>query len=209
MGTGTSSNAAMRPPRTVPSSAARPMSDLTEAQLSSEQLVDGVLLKAFRDEVRLPNGQTSVREWIDHPGASAIVPVFEDGRTLLVRQFRYPPRRAFLEVPAGKIDEPGEAPADVAARELEEETGWQAGRFEHVGTAYPCIGYSNEQIHVFTAHDLDRGTQALAAGEFVEVVEVDFETALSRARHGHLPAMTTVTALVYASAPLHEPSSAP
>jgi ADP-ribose pyrophosphatase len=209
MGTGTSSNAAMRPPRTVPSSAARPMSDLTEAQLSSEQLVDGVLLKAFRDEVRLPNGQTSVREWIDHPGASAIVPVFEDGRTLLVRQFRYPPRRAFLEVPAGKIDEPGEAPADVAARELEEETGWQAGRFEHVGTAYPCIGYSNEQIHVFTAHDLDRGTQALADGEFVEVVEVDFETALARARHGDLRDMKTVTALVYAAAHLNESSAAP
>lgn len=209
MGTGTSSNAAMRPPRTVPFSAARPMSDLTEAQLSSEQLVDGVLLKAFRDEVRLPNGQTSVREWIDHPGASAIVPVFEDGRTLLVRQFRYPPRRAFLEVPAGKIDEPGEAPADVAARELEEETGWRAGRFEHVGTAYPCIGYSNEQIHVFTAHDLDRGTQALADGEFVEVVEVDFETALARARHGDLPDMKTVTALVYAAAHLNESSAAP
>jgi ADP-ribose pyrophosphatase len=209
MGTGTSSNAAMRPPRTVPSSAARPMSDLTEAQLSSEQLVDGVLLKAFRDEVRLPNGQTSVREWIDHPGASAIVPVFEDGRTLLVRQFRYPPRRAFLEVPAGKIDEPGEAPADVAARELEEETGWRAGRFEHVGTAYPCIGYSNEQIHVFTAHDLDRGTQALADGEFVEVVEVDFETALARARHGDLRDMKTVTALVYAAAHLNESSAAP
>ncbi|WP_423824556.1 NUDIX domain-containing protein [Salinibacter ruber] len=209
MGTGTSSNAAMRPPRTVPSSAARPMSDLTEAQLSSEQLVDGVLLKAFRDEVRLPNGQTSVREWIDHPGASAIVPVFEDGRTLLVRQFRYPPRRAFLEVPAGKIDEPGEAPADVAARELEEETGWQARRFEHVGTAYPCIGYSNEKIHVFTAHDLDRGTQALADGEFVEVVEVDFETALARARHGDLRDMKTVTALVYAAAHLNESSAAP
>ena len=209
MGTGTSSNAAMRPPRTVPSSAARPMSDLTEAQLSSEQLVDGALLKAFRDEVRLPNGQTSGREWIDHPGASAIVPVFEDGRTLLVRQFRYPPRRAFLEVPAGKIDEPGEAPADVAARELEEETGWQAGRFEHVGTAYPCIGYSNEQIHVFTAHDLDRGTQALADGEFVEVVEVDFETALARARHGDLRDMKTVTALVYAAAHLNESSAAP
>ncbi len=209
MGTGTSSNAAMRPPRTVPSSAARPMSDLTEAQLSSEQLVDGALLKAFRDEVRLPNGQTSVREWIDHPGASAIVPVFEDGRTLLVRQFRYPPRRAFLEVPAGKIDEPGEAPADVAARELEEETGWRAERFENVGTAYPCIGYSNEQIHVFTAHDLDRGTQALADGEFVEVVEVDFETALARARHGDLRDMKTVTALVYAAAHLNESSAAP
>ncbi len=184
------------------------MADLTETQLSTEQLVDGVLLKAFRDEVRLPNEDTSVREWIDHPGASAIVPIFEDGRTLLVRQFRYPPRRTFLEVPAGKLDEPGEDPEDVAARELEEETGWRAGRFEHVGAAYPCIGYSSERIHIFTAHDLERGTQALAEGEFVEVVDMDFEEAVDRARRGDLKDMKTVTALVYAAAHVNESSLA-
>lgn len=183
------------------------MADLTETPLSSEQLVDGVLLKAFRDEVRLPDDETSVREWIDHPGASAIVPLFDDGRTLLVRQFRYPPRRTFLEVPAGKIDEPGEDPVDVAARELEEETGWRAGRFEHVGAAYPCIGYSSERIHVFTAHDLERGTQTLADGEFVEVVEMPFDEALARARRGDLKDMKTVTALVYAAAHMNETSS--
>ena len=183
------------------------MADLTETQLSSEQLVDGVLLRAFRDEVRLPDDETSVREWIDHPGASAIVPVFEDGRTLLVRQFRYPPRRTFLEVPAGKLDTPNEDPEAVAARELEEETGWRAGRFEHVGTAYPCIGYSNEQIHVFTAHDLGRSTQSLADGEFVEVVEMDFDEALTRARRGDLKDMKTVTALVYAATHLNETSA--
>ena len=183
------------------------MTDLTETQLSSEQLVDGVLLKAFRDEVHLPDGKESVREWIDHPGASAIVPIFEDGRTLLVRQFRYPPRRTFLEVPAGKLDKPGEAPKDVAARELEEETGWRAGQFEHVGSAYPCIGYSSETIHVFTAHDLERGTQALREGEFVEVVEINFKEALARARHGDVKDMKTVTALVYAAAHTNETSS--
>lgn len=181
-----------------------PMADLTETQLSSEQLVDGVLLKAFRDEVRLPDDQTSVREWIDHPGASAIVPLFDDGSTLLVRQFRYPPRRTFLEVPAGKLDEPGEAPEDVARRELEEETGVQAGRFEHAGMAYPCIGYSSECIHVFTAHDLERGSQSLAEGEFVEVVEMGFDEALRRARQGDLKDMKTVTALVYAAAHANE-----
>lgn len=184
------------------------MSDLTETPLSSEQLVDGVLLEAFRDEVRLPDGGSSVREWIDHPGASAIVPMFEDGRTLLVRQFRYPPRRTFLEVPAGKLDEPEENPVEVAARELEEETGWRADRFEKVGAAYPCIGYSNEVIHIFTAHDLERGSQSLADGEFVEVVEMDFDEALGRARTGDLKDMKTVTALVYAAAHANETSPA-
>ncbi len=176
------------------------MPSLEETQLSSEQLVDGVLLKAFRDEVRLPDGGTSVREWIDHPGASAIVPIFEDGRTLLIRQFRYPPRRTFLEVPAGKFDASHEAPADVAARELEEETGWRADRFERLGAAYPCIGYSNECIHVFAAHGLERGEQDLAAGEFVEVVPMDLAEAVRRARQGELKDMKTITALVYAAA---------
>jgi ADP-ribose pyrophosphatase len=184
------------------------MTDLTETSLSSEQLVDGVLLKAFRDEVRLPDGTASVREWIDHPGASAIVPVFDDGRTLLVRQFRYPPRRTFLEVPAGKLDVPDEDPETVAARELEEETGWRAGRFERLGAAYPCIGYSNERIHVFAAYDLERGEQDLAAGEFVEVVEMNLDEAVAKARTGEIKDMKSITALVYAAAHVNEPADA-
>jgi ADP-ribose pyrophosphatase len=180
------------------------MNELAETSLSSEELVDGVLLKAFRDEVRLPNGETSVREWIDHPGASAIVPIFEDGRTLLVRQFRFPPRRTFLEVPAGKLDEPNEDPVDVAARELEEETGWRADRFEKIGAAYPCIGYSNELIHVYAAYGLERGEQDLADGEFVEVVSMDLEEAVAKARSGEIKDMKTITALVYAAAHVNE-----
>ena len=180
------------------------MTDLTEVQISSEQLVDGVLLSAYRDQVRLPDGKTSVREWIDHPGASAIVPIFEDGRTLLVRQFRYPPHRTFLEVPAGKLDAPDEDPETVAARELEEETGWTAGRFEPIGAAYPCIGYSNERIRIFAAYDLEQGAQDLADGEFVEVVEMDLDEAIDRARSGDLQDMKTVTALTYAAAHLDD-----
>jgi len=183
------------------------MTDLTEEQLSSDQLVDGVLLHAFRDEVRLPDGESSVREWIDHPGASAVVPIFGDGRTLLVRQFRYPPRRTFLEVPAGKLDVPGEAPESVAARELEEETGWRADRFERLGAAYPCIGYSNELIHVFAAYGLEKGEQDLAAGEFIEVVPMDLSEAVSRAQNGDLKDMKTITALTYAAVHLNENST--
>lgn len=184
------------------------MRDLTETSLSSEELVDGVLLNAFRDEVRLPDGGTSVREWIDHPGASAIVPIFEDGRTLLVRQFRFPPRRTFLEVPAGKLDYPDESPVEVADRELEEETGWHADRFERIGAAYPCIGYSNELIHVFAAYGMHRGEQELADGEFVEVVPVPLDEAVAKARHGELKDMKTVTALVYAAAHVNETENA-
>ena len=174
--------------------------DLTETSLSSDHLIDGHLLSAYRDEVRLPDGDTSVREWIDHPGASAVVPLFEDGRTVLVRQFRFPPRRTFLEVPAGKIDHPDEDPADVAMRELEEETGWRAERMEHVSSMYPCIGYSNEVIHVYAAYGLSRGQQDLADGEFVEVVDMPFEDAVAQAEAGALRDMKTVTALLQVAA---------
>ena len=174
--------------------------DLSEEEISSEKLVDGVLLKVHRDEVRTPDGETSVREWIDHPGASAIVPLFDDGRTVLIRQFRYPPRRTFLEVPAGKIDVPGEDPEDVARRELEEETGWRANAFIHLASTYPCIGYSNEIIHFYLATGLSLGEQDLSEGEFVDVVEMPFEDAVEMARSGELRDMRTVTALLYADA---------
>lgn len=178
----------------------RNMENLTEDQLHSEQLVDGKLLKVYRDRVQLPDGEESVREWIDHPGASAVVPIFEDGSTLLVRQFRYPPRRTFLEVPAGKIDKAGEDPEDVAARELEEETGWRAGRFTKLGALYPCIGYSNEIIHFYLAEELERGERNLAEGEFMDVVPMSFQDAARQVRLGKILDMKTAMALVYAEA---------
>ncbi len=174
--------------------------DLSEETLSSESLVDGVLLNVSRDRVRTPDGSESVREWVDHPGASAIVPVFDDGRTILIRQFRYPPRRTFLEVPAGKIDHPGEDPADVAARELEEETGWKAGHFQHLASTYPCIGYSNEIIHFYLATELSRGQQDLSDGEFLDVVDMPLDRAVTMAESGDIRDMKSAMALLYARA---------
>ncbi|WP_022835461.1 NUDIX domain-containing protein [Salisaeta longa] len=176
--------------------------ELTEAPLTSESVYDGALLHAYRDTARLPDGSTGVREWIDHPGAAAIVPLLDTGETVLIRQFRYPPRRTFLEVPAGKMDRPDEDPATVAARELSEETGYTAARFTALGAIYPCIGYSNEVIHFFLAEGLEAGTQDLAEGEFVEVERLDFAAAVERARTGQLRDMKTVTALTLAAAHL-------
>jgi ADP-ribose pyrophosphatase len=196
----------MDTPRTSSSDTPEPAGerDLTEERLDSELLIDGALLKAHRDRVRTPDGSESVREWIDHPGASAIVPLFDDGDTVLVRQFRYPPRRTFLEVPAGKIDVPGEDPSGVAARELEEETGWKADAFQHLASTYPCIGYSNEVIHFYLATGLRRGEQDLSEGEFVEVVRMPLEAAVRKARSGELKDMKTVAALLYADAHLRD-----
>ncbi len=178
--------------------------DLTERSESSETLVNGHLIKANRDVVRLPDGTRSIREWIDHPGASAVVPILPDGRVVMVRQYRFPARRTFLEVPAGKLDGPDEDPAEAARRELEEETGWRAGRLEHLASLYSCIGYSNEVIHLYLCRDLRPGTQALAEGEHVDLVVMDFDEALAKAFSGELDDMKTVAALTLAARRLGE-----
>lgn len=171
--------------------------DLTEKKKSRELLVDGVLLRAYRDTVELPDGGESVREWIQHPGAAAVVPLFPDGATLLVRQFRYPPQREFLEVPAGKLDVAGEPVEDVARRELEEEVGYTAARLTRVGETYPCIGYSDEVIHLFLAEDLTSVPRKAAHDEFVVPVRMPLAEAVARARRGEiLDAKSTVALLL-------------
>jgi len=183
------------------------MAEMIEKSLRSEKVFDGVLLKVFRDEVKLSDGSNSVREWIDHPGAAAVVPLLADGSTLLVRQFRFPPRGLFLEVPAGKMDREGEKPMDLAARELAEETGSRAGSFTFLGAFYPCIGYSNEQIHVFLAEEITRGPAHLDEGEMVEVVSMSFDNAVDLAQKGRLKDMKTVAALTLADAYVRRRSS--
>lgn len=177
----------------------RNLVDLSEKKINREAVLDGVLLKAYRDTVQLPDGGTSVREWIDHPGASAIVPLFKDGTTLLLRQFRYATGREFLEVPAGKLDFAGEAPVDVARRELEEETGYTAENFTHLGKTYPCIGYSNEVIHIFLARDLAKTEMNTETDEFVEPVQLPFEEVVRRARAGEIEDAKSVVSIMMAA----------
>ena len=173
---------------------------LVEHEIRSESVFSGKLLKVYRDEVRLPDGSPSVREWINHPGAAAVVPILPDGSTLLVRQFRYPARQTFLEVPAGKFDRPGEDPYDLAMRELAEETGCKAVNLIALGSFYPCIGYSSEQIYVFLAEGVECGAQDLDEGEFIELVPIPFVEAVSMAREGKLQDAKTALALLMADA---------
>ena len=127
--------------------------DLLEKKLQSENIYDGVLLHVRRDTVTLPNGREAVREWVRHPGASAVLPVFEDGTVLLVRQYRYPVDRVTLEIPAGKLDFPKEDPLACAVRELSEETGYTAKYWAKLTTIGTTVGFSNEYIHLNSAHD--------------------------------------------------------
>lgn len=176
---------------------AKKPADFTEKQLSSKLVYQGGFLKVYRDEVRLPDGRTALREYVKHPGAVMMVPVLDDGRVVLVRQFRYPLMRHFIEVPAGKM-EPGEAPLETAKRELREECGYTAGRWQHLITIHPCIGYSDEVIELYLARDLEHVGAALDDGEFLEVLEVPLDEALAWTRDGRITEVKAVIGLALA-----------
>lgn len=111
------------------------------------------------DRITTASGTQAVREVVVHPGGAAVVPVFANGDVLLVEQFRYPMQQSLLELPAGKID-PGESPEETAARELEEEVGFRAGRLEKLAAFYTTPGFCNELLHLFLARDLEPGRRA-------------------------------------------------
>lgn len=173
--------------------------DLTETPLDSEQVFDGRLLKVYRDRVRLPDGATSVREYIRHPGAVAIVALFEDGQVLLERQFRYPLRRTFIEIPAGKL-EPGEDHLVTGKRELLEETGYVAREWRKLGQIHNAIGYSDELIEIWLARGLEKREARLADGEFLEVFALPLAEAQAMARDGRITDVKTVTGLLWVTA---------
>lgn len=159
--------------------------DLHEERTASEEVFRGRLLHVFRDTVRLPDGNTSTRELIRHPGASAVLPVFPDGEVLLIRQFRYPCGKSFLEAPAGKID-PGESPEATAARETREEAGLVFHASHRLSAYYPAIGYSDEIIHLYVAWDLEETPEGSDDEEFVQPVRLPFRRVFDMARQGEL-----------------------
>lgn len=140
--------------------------NLEEKMIGTRRVFDGKLLKVSADTVLLPDGKEAVREWIDHPGAAAVVPVLSDGRIVMVRQYRYPVHKATLEIPAGKLD-PGEAPEACALRELKEETGYTAHTLKKLTAMRTAMAYTNEKIYLYVALDLDAGAQCPDADEFI------------------------------------------
>ena len=155
-----------------------------------------MLLEVHRDQVRLPDGTQAAREYIRHPGAVAIVPLFDDGRVLLERQFRYPHRREFIEIPAGKVDH-GEPHLGTAKRELLEETGYAAAEWTRLGVIHTAIAYTDEAIELYLAKKLTLGERKLDAGEFLEVFSLPFEEAVDMIREGKITDAKTVSALLW------------
>jgi ADP-ribose pyrophosphatase len=167
---------------------------LVETRLLGELVFDGKLLHVRRDTVRLPDGDTATREYVAHPGAVLILPVHDDGRLVVERQFRYPLDRVCLEFPAGKLDH-GEAPLDTARRELVEEAGFTARTWSSLGVIHPVISYSTERIELWLAEGLSHVGAKLDHGEFLEIVALTEDQLLAAYDRGEVTDAKTIAAL--------------
>lgn len=169
---------------------------LRETTQRTEQVYKGHFLDVRRDVVSLPDATTATREYIVHPGAVMVVPLLDDGRLVMERQWRHPLGRAMLEFPAGKL-ESGEAPLTCAIRELAEETGYRAGEWARAALTHNAIAYSNEGIEIWFARGLTLGARHLDAGEFLDVVCMNLDEVERLAGLGELTDAKTLIGLMW------------
>ena len=169
---------------------------LVEERIDGEQVYAGKLLDVRRDRVRLPDGSTATREYVVHPGAVLVVPVLDDGRLVVERQFRYPNNRVFVEFPAGKLD-PGETPHQTAVRELREEAGYEATSWTRLGAVHTIVSYTTEAIDLWLAEGLTHVGAQLDAGEFLDVIALTHDEILAMADRGEITDVKTIAALYY------------
>lgn len=173
------------------------MSKLKETRLSTTQVYKGSFLDVRRDQVSLPNGKTSVREWINHPGAACIIPVLPDGKIALIKQYRYPVQAEMIELPAGKLDV-GETPEECARRELEEEIGYSAGKLTFVCNIHPAIGFASEKMWIYIAEDLTKTTDNTDYDEFLELIPMELDEAVQMVWNGKITDVKTIIGLLWA-----------
>lgn len=176
--------------------AALPKGNLDEKKLESQVMHKGLFFDVYRDKVLLPDGKTSLREYIRHPGAVVILPMMDDGRFILERQFRYPLNQVFLEFPAGKIDA-GEVPFTSAQRELMEETGYTASDWQFVCTVHNAIGYSDEALYIYLAKGLKPGKGRPDAEEFIETFSATLPQLLALVKEERITDAKTIIGIFW------------
>ena len=170
--------------------------ELTETWESTEEIFDGVILKVNRDTVKLPDGKRATREVVRHVGAVCVVPLLDDGRVIMERQFRYPVNEVVYEIPAGKLDSKAEDPESAARRELEEETGYTAEKMLFLGQFYPAAAYTDERLNMYVATGLKAGAVHLDEGEFINVEAVALEDVAKDVVAGRIPDAKTQAAIM-------------
>jgi len=170
--------------------------NLTERRLDTRPIYDGKILHVRLDTVELPNGKTATREYLEHGGAVCVLPLLADGTVLMERQYRYPMEQVILEIPAGKLDSPGEDPEKAARRELREETGALAGELTSLGMFYPTCAYSSEAIHMYLAREITFGERELDEDEFLNVERIPLAELARAVLAGEIPDAKTQAAVL-------------
>ena len=172
---------------------------LCERYKSGKEVYHGPLLHVYHDRVILPNGSETGRDYIKHLGAVCVVPVTDDNKVVVERQFRYPADRVFTEIPAGKLDSAEEDRLDAAKRELTEETGYTADEWTWIGDLYSAVAYSNELISMYLARSLHTGERHLDADEFLNVALVPIEELVKQVMDGEITDAKTQAGILKAA----------
>ncbi|MGN8647131.1 NUDIX hydrolase [Gracilibacillus sp. HCP3S3_G5_1] len=174
------------------------MSNFEEKTIQVKSIFDGKVISVQVDDVTLPNGKTSKREIVKHPGAVAIIPITEDNKIVFVKQYRKPLEKTLVEIPAGKLEK-GEKPEVTALRELEEETGYTTDQLTYVTSFYTSPGFANEIMYIYKTNALKRVDQpkALDEDEFVELIELSLEEAEQLIVEEEIHDAKTIYAILY------------
>lgn len=168
-----------------------------EKTISTERIYEGAILNLRRDKVTIHNGGTSFREIVEHNGGAVAVPVTADGKIVMVRQYRKALEQPMLELPAGKIEK-GEEPLQTIIRELQEETGYTAGKYEFLTAFYPSVGYTNEVLYIYIATDLLAGETNYDEHEAMDILELDFNEVHNMVVRGEIQDAKTMLGILLA-----------
>lgn len=174
------------------------MKKFEEKTIDTSSIYEGKVVSLQVDTVSLPDGNTSKRELIKHPGAVAIIPITKEGKIIFVEQYRKALEKSIIEIPAGKL-EPGEEPEVTAVRELEEETGYTTKNLKKLGSFYTSPGFADELLHVYEADDIELLTQQVDGDEdeFVELMELTLEEAEGLVKEERIHDAKTMYALLH------------